>query len=96
MIQPNLNPSGWGYDLCYSYFCPQYSRSLGVVDNQIAIHQKKFGRLRVDTTHLSASSLHQMHPGAQKQYWLDEISSIRNKTARCKDIERHSRGKPLQ
>ena len=43
MLQPTLNQDGWGYDLCFSFFCPNIS--LGVSDKHTAIHHKGIGRL---------------------------------------------------
>jgi hypothetical protein len=34
-------------------------------------------------------------PALQKQHWLETVSRMRNEVIQCKDIERHSRGKPL-
>jgi hypothetical protein len=60
MLQPSLNPSGWGYDLCYSHFCSHLGGSFGVIDNQIAIHQKVLGRLKVNTNGLADQYLHSL------------------------------------
>lgn len=58
MLQPNLNPSGWGYDLCYTNLCPDLK--LGVSEIQRATHKKLFGRLQENTTYLANQILSRM------------------------------------
>jgi hypothetical protein len=57
MMQPRVNPAGWGYDLCYVSICQAKGMniSLGVahlLGILMAIHHKEFGRVHVNTTGL--------------------------------------------